>query len=51
VQIVEKKQKFHLNQMVLDQYIVRTAIRNIDHQGDFKSLLFFFYHLILTKKP
>jgi hypothetical protein len=52
VQIVEKKQKFPLNQMVLDQFTARTAIRSIDHQGDFKSLLFFlFSHLIHTKKP
>jgi len=43
VQIVEKKQKFPLNQMVLDPFTVRTVIRSIDHQGDFNSLPFFLF--------
>jgi hypothetical protein len=42
---VEKKQKFPLNQMVLDQFTVGTVIRNIGHQGDFNSLFFFFSYL------
>jgi hypothetical protein len=42
VQNVEKKQKFPLNLMVLDQFTVGTVIRNIDHQGDIKSLSFFY---------
>jgi hypothetical protein len=43
VQIVGKNVKFLLNQMVLDQFTVGTVIRNIGHQGDFKSLSFFLF--------
>ncbi|KYK23342.1 hypothetical protein AYK25_10065 [Thermoplasmatales archaeon SM1-50] len=43
MQNVEKKQKFPLNQMVLDQFTVGTVIRNIGHQGDIKSLSFFIF--------
>ena len=43
VQIVEKNVKFHLNQMVQDLFTARTAIRNIGHQGDIKSLSFFLF--------
>ena len=41
VQIVGKNVKFPLNQVVQDLFTARTAIRNIGHQGDIKSLSFF----------
>ena len=43
VPIVGKNVKFHLNQMVQDLFTARTAIRNIGHQGDIKSLSFFLF--------
>ena len=59
VPIVGKNVKFPLNQMALDLFTARTAIRNIGHQGDIKSLsssmiilswksffLFFFHNTI-----
>ena len=34
VQTADKRPRFHLNQMVKDQFIVEIATRNIDHQED-----------------
>jgi len=45
VPIVGKNVKFPLNQMALDLFTARTAIRNIGHQGDIKSLSFFSFHI------
>jgi len=49
VQIVGKNVKFPLNQMVLDQFTARTAIRSIGHQGDIKSLSFFLFISVIEQ--
>jgi hypothetical protein len=43
VQIVGKNVKFRLYRMVQNLCIAGNVIRNIGHQGDFKSLSFFLF--------